>query len=61
MDALRRGRTVLLVAHRLATVARADRIALLARGRLLEEGPPEELAARGQAYPRLLVAWGSAR
>ena len=40
MDGLRRGRTVLLVAHRLTTVARADRVALVARGRVVEEGPP---------------------
>ena len=61
MDGLRRGRTVLLVAHRLATVARADRVALLARGRIVEEGPPAELAATGHAYPRLLAAWEGAR
>ena len=61
MDGLRRGRTVLLVAHRLATVARADRVALLVRGRIVEEGPPAELAATGHAYPRLLAAWEGVR
>ena len=60
MDDLRRGRTVLLVAHRLTTVARADRVAILALGRLVEEGPPAELAARGRVYPRLLAEWGGA-
>ena len=61
MDDLRRGRTVLLVAHRLTTVARADRVALLARGRVVEEGQPAELAAAGHAYSRLLAAWEGAR
>ena len=61
MDGLRRGRTVLLVAHRLATVARVDRVAILDRGRIVEEGQPAELAAAGHAYSRLLAAWESAR
>lgn len=60
MEGLRRGRTVLLIAHRLTTVARADRVAPLARGRIVEEGPPAELAAKGHAYPRLLAAWEGA-
>jgi ABC-type multidrug transport system fused ATPase/permease subunit len=54
---LREGRTVLLIAHRLATVAAADRIACVARGRMVEEGAPEALARAGAVYPRLLVAW----
>jgi thiol reductant ABC exporter CydD subunit len=54
---LREGRTVLLIAHRLATVAAADRIACVARGRIVEEGAPEVLARAGAVYPRLLVAW----
>ena len=53
-----RGRTVLLVAHRLTTVAAADRVAVLARGRVVEEGAPAALAASGVVYPRLLSAWG---
>jgi thiol reductant ABC exporter CydD subunit len=60
IEVLRRGRTVLLVAHRLASVARADRVVLLWGGRVLEEGPPRELAATGRAYPRLLAAWQGA-
>jgi ATP-binding cassette subfamily C protein CydD len=39
LDRLRRGRTVLLVAHRAATVALASRVARLERGRVAEEGP----------------------
>jgi thiol reductant ABC exporter CydD subunit len=52
------GRTVLLVAHRLTTLAAADRVAVLARGRIVEEGAPAELASSGAVYPRLLAAWG---
>jgi thiol reductant ABC exporter CydD subunit len=57
MARLRRGRTVLLIAHRLTTVFDADRIALLDRGRLVEEGTHSELLARGRLYPRLVAAW----
>jgi len=60
MDGLRRGRTVLLVAHRLTTVTRADHVAVVAHGRVVEEGPPGHLAVSGRAYPRLLAAWEDA-
>jgi ATP-binding cassette subfamily C protein CydD len=60
MDGLRRGRTVLLVAHRLTTVAGAERVALVAHGRVVEEGSPRHLASSGRAYPRLLAAWEGA-
>jgi ATP-binding cassette subfamily C protein CydD len=58
IDLLGRERTVLLVAHRLTTVATADRVALLSHGRVIEEGAPGALAISGTAYPRLLAAWG---
>jgi thiol reductant ABC exporter CydD subunit len=57
---LRRGRTVLLVAHRLTTAMRADRVALVARGRVVEEGSPRELAGAGGHFSRMLAAWGGA-
>jgi thiol reductant ABC exporter CydD subunit len=57
MARLRRGRTVLLIAHRLTTAFDADRIGLLDRGRLVEEGGHLELLARGRLYPRLAAAW----
>ncbi len=60
MDGLRRGRTVLLVAHRLTTVAGAERVALVAHGRVVEEGSPGHLASSGRAYSRLLAAWEGA-
>jgi thiol reductant ABC exporter CydD subunit len=58
VERLCRGRTVLLVAHRLTTVAAAHRVALVARGRVIEEGAPAALAISGSVYPRLLAAWG---
>ena len=54
---LRRGRTVLLIAHRLTTVAAADRVAVVSQGRLIEQGTPAALAESGSVYPRLLAAW----
>lgn len=44
VSALLRGRTAIIIAHRLATVQRADRIMTLGDGRILEYGPREELA-----------------
>ena len=57
MEDLRRGRTVLLVAHRLTTVFDADRIVLLSGGRVVEEGTHRGLLAGGRLYPRLVAAY----
>ncbi|WJY67781.1 putative multidrug resistance ABC transporter ATP-binding/permease protein YheH [Corynebacterium auris] len=48
------GRTAVVVAHRLATAARADRILVVAEGRIIEDGSHETLLERGGAYAR---AW----
>jgi ATP-binding cassette, subfamily B, multidrug efflux pump len=50
---LLRGRTALVIAHRLSTVRAADRILVLQRGRLVEQGSHDELIAHGGLYARL--------
>ncbi|MDB4899700.1 MAG: peptidase [Gemmatimonadetes bacterium] len=49
----REGATIILIAHRLTTVQEADRVVVLERGRVVEEGDPGELLLRGGAYARL--------
>jgi subfamily B ATP-binding cassette protein MsbA len=48
-----RGRTTLVIAHRLSTVSRADRILAVEAGRIVEEGTHAELLTRRGLYRRL--------
>jgi ATP-binding cassette, subfamily B, bacterial len=57
LEALTEGRTVIVVAHRLSTAARCDRVAVVDEGRILELGPHDELVARGGRYAALFAAW----
>ncbi|WP_430251106.1 ABC transporter transmembrane domain-containing protein [Neorhizobium sp. DAR64860/K0K1] len=53
LDGLMRNRTTLVIAHRLATVLKADRILVLENGRVVEEGTHQSLVAAGGLYAKL--------
>ncbi|PHK94447.1 ABC transporter permease [Pseudoroseomonas rhizosphaerae] len=54
LEGLRKGRTTLVVAHRLATVQQADRIVVMRDGRAVEQGRHAELVARDGLYARMV-------
>ncbi|HEY5070813.1 MAG TPA: ABC transporter ATP-binding protein [Caulobacteraceae bacterium] len=56
LKALFKGRTCLVIAHRLATVRDADTIVVLDQGRIVEQGPHEALIGRGGLYARLYAS-----
>jgi ATP-binding cassette, subfamily B, multidrug efflux pump len=60
-DALTRRRAVLTVAHRLATAREADRVLVMENGRIVEQGPPDELIRQGGRFAALVeleaVGW----
>nr|MCR5522120.1 ABC transporter ATP-binding protein [Clostridia bacterium] len=51
--ALTKGRTVIMIAHRLSTVTGADKIIVLDSGKVVEEGTHEQLASSGGLYSRM--------
>jgi subfamily B ATP-binding cassette protein MsbA len=53
LERLMANRTTLVVAHRLSTVRRADRIAVVVRGQIIESGTHDQLLARGSEYRKL--------
>jgi ATP-binding cassette, subfamily B, bacterial len=57
LDAVLQGRTAIIIAHRLATAMRADRIAVIHDGRLAELGSHDELVALGGRYAGLYDTW----
>jgi ATP-binding cassette subfamily B multidrug efflux pump len=56
VDRITRGRTAIVIAHRLATVRSADRVVVIEDGRIVEEGPPAELLASERGFFRRLHA-----
>jgi ATP-binding cassette subfamily B protein len=57
LDVLLEGRTAIIIAHRLATAMRADRIAVVDDGRIVEIGNHDELVALGGRYAGLYATW----
>jgi hypothetical protein len=57
LQRLRSGRTTIIIAHRLTTIAEADQIAVVEDGRVVESGPPDELRSRGGRFASLYSRW----
>jgi ATP-binding cassette subfamily B protein len=57
MNALMEGRTVLVIAHRLSTAERADRVVVVDAGGIAEVGTHDELIAHEGRYAALYASW----
>jgi subfamily B ATP-binding cassette protein MsbA len=53
LEKLMHGRTTLIVAHRLSTIEHADRVVVMEKGQIVEQGAPAALLAQGGAYAKL--------
>ncbi|HET9690266.1 MAG TPA: ABC transporter ATP-binding protein [Acidimicrobiales bacterium] len=60
MGALMHGRTVIVIAHRLSTAQRADAVAVVDAGGVVEHGSHDQLVARGGPYAALFAVWAGA-
>jgi ATP-binding cassette subfamily B protein len=59
LDTVLRGRTAVIIAHRLATAMRCDRIAVVEGGRIVEIGSPDDLIEQGGRFADMYAAWVS--
>jgi ATP-binding cassette subfamily B protein len=59
LDRLLEGRTAIIIAHRLSTAMRADRIGVVERGEIVELGSHEQLVALGGRYAEMYATWTS--
>jgi ATP-binding cassette subfamily B protein len=59
LDVLLQGRSAILIAHRLSTAMRADRIVVILDGRVVESGSHDELVALGGHYAEMYRTWTS--
>jgi ATP-binding cassette subfamily B protein len=57
LDVILEGRTAIIIAHRLATAMRADKIAVIGDGMVLELGSHDELVALGGVYAEMYATW----
>ena len=57
MAVLMEGRTVVVIAHRLSTAERADRVAVVDHGELVEQGTHDQLLAERGRYAALFASW----
>jgi len=57
LDVILEGRTAIIIAHRIATAMRADRIAVIGDGEVLELGSHDELVALGGIYAEMYATW----
>jgi ATP-binding cassette subfamily B protein len=57
LDALLENRTAILIAHRLSTAMRADRIAVVDQGRIIEVGSHDQLVSAGGRYAEMYATW----